>query len=150
MVCLDVTTSHWMSVDDKIISSSPSFTISYIIKSTTVAAFRLLPTNISPCVYKTFLGLYDRPESPSRESMFESPLMMFRMRTWLKTVVEMCVTNLNAIYCGAAEFFQEKSSWCRNVQVCQEVKCKSIWAVRRSLYCARPIAVSFSSGRQPF
>ena len=33
------------------------------------------------------------------------------------------------------ECFPEKSSWCRNEQVCQWVKCKAVWAVRWTGYC---------------
>ena len=32
--------------------------------------------------------------------------------------------------------FPEKLSWCRNEQVCQGVKCKVLWAVQLTGYCA--------------
>ena len=41
-------------------------------------------------------------------------------------------------FCNAAEVnvISEKSSWCRNEQLCQGMKCTLLTAVRRTGYCA--------------
>ena len=49
----------------------------------------------------------------------------------------MWVNNLRTVNYNAAECFPEMSSWCQNEQVCQGVKCKVFWTIRRTGYRMR-------------
>ena len=94
------------------------------------------------------------PDTSSREPGIESPLLLLRRldifvisttpqftqlykrvpfyRQWRKYVSEWSSRS----NCSVAECFPEKSSWYRNEQVCQGVKCKALWLVRRTRYFA--------------
>ena len=48
------------------------------------------------------------------------------MSTWLETVVEISVNSLQRAIAAWLECFSEKSSWCRNEQACQGVKCSAL------------------------
>ena len=91
------------------------------------------------------------PDSQSREPGFESPLLPFRS---LCMFVLCTVPRFSQLYkwvpgygrwwkcewivfarnCCMARM-KEKSNRCQNEQVCQEVKCKVLWAVQQTGYC---------------
>ena len=86
-----------------------------------------------------------------REPGFESPLLLFRSLGNLFLSIDSlsCINEYLAIDSGGnvikwsspvvaawLECFLEKSSWCRNEQVCQGVKCKALSAVQQTGYCA--------------
>ena len=89
-----------------------------------------------------------------RESLGSNPLC-YSFEVWAFSFSPRCPSSLSCVHeyltrysggnvndcslhniCSMAESFLEKLSWCRNKHICQRLKCKALWAVQRTGFCA--------------